>query len=370
MAVTAPPYSTSLPEATPSRWERLRTHLQRLRRWLRPPRQFRPTRAGLGFMFLSLSVGFAALNTGNNLLYMVLGMMLSLIGVSGVLSELSVQRMSITRRLPLEVTAGRDAFISLVVANHKRILPSVGIWLEDAGVAGLDVDPCFVVYVAPSGEAVHRCRYRFARRGLHELPRVEVSTTYPFGLFRRSYQFHQLDQVLVFPPIEPVAPRRNAHEAREGDIATRRRGDGEEFYGLRIYAPGDDPRRIHWKHSARRSRLLLRENTALQRERVVVAMEISHPLPEEEAYEDALLRVVSYSAHYLEKGYSVAVDIPGGATPFESGVVQLRRILRLIALAPRAGEAAELPASSVAWPRVGRVLVRVTGQLVQVEETT
>ena len=59
----------------------------RARRWLRPPRTLRPTRAGWSFFALCFGVGFAALNTGNNLLYLVMALMLAFLVLSGVLSE-------------------------------------------------------------------------------------------------------------------------------------------------------------------------------------------------------------------------------------------------------------------------------------------
>ena len=58
----------------------------RLRRRLRPPRRLRFTREGRIIVLLSVGVGFAAINTGNNLLYLLLGWALSFIIASGVLS--------------------------------------------------------------------------------------------------------------------------------------------------------------------------------------------------------------------------------------------------------------------------------------------
>jgi hypothetical protein len=61
--------------------------VETLRRWLRPPRTLRPTRAGWSFFAITFGVGFDALNTGNNLLYLVLSLMLAFLVLSGALSE-------------------------------------------------------------------------------------------------------------------------------------------------------------------------------------------------------------------------------------------------------------------------------------------
>ncbi len=58
------------------------TFLDRIRTWWRPPRRLQFTREGKYFVGITIGVGFAAINTGNNLLYLLLGMMLSLIIVA------------------------------------------------------------------------------------------------------------------------------------------------------------------------------------------------------------------------------------------------------------------------------------------------
>ena len=70
------------------------------------PRGLTFTRDGKVFVLISLGVGFAAVNTGNNLLFLVLGMMLGMIIVSGILSEITLRNVTVTRRIPGRVEAG------------------------------------------------------------------------------------------------------------------------------------------------------------------------------------------------------------------------------------------------------------------------
>src|SRR5882672_7989875 len=87
--------------------EEPKTRWQRLLRRLRPLRKLKFTREGKYFLGITLGVGFAAINTGNNLLYLLLGMLLSLIILSGVMSELSLRDLTVVRRLPTRAQVGR-----------------------------------------------------------------------------------------------------------------------------------------------------------------------------------------------------------------------------------------------------------------------
>ena len=92
--------------------------MRHLERWLRPPRTLRPTRAGWIFFALTLGVGFAALNTGNNLMYMVLSLLLSFLVLSGVLSESALRGIQVRRLLPAELVAEREAIVGVEVSNR------------------------------------------------------------------------------------------------------------------------------------------------------------------------------------------------------------------------------------------------------------
>ena len=83
--------------------EQLSEMRARVRRWMEPPRKLRPTRAGWVFFLLLFGVGFAALNTGNNLLYLVLSFLLAFLTLSGVLSESALRGIEVRRRLPGEL---------------------------------------------------------------------------------------------------------------------------------------------------------------------------------------------------------------------------------------------------------------------------
>ena len=105
-ATTKATTTAATPNQQPSRWQRFR------RAWT-SPRKLKFTREGKYYLGITLGVGFAAINTGNNLLYLLLGMLLSLMLVSGVMSDLSLRRLTVTRRL------------AWLTPREKSISPSV-----------------------------------------------------------------------------------------------------------------------------------------------------------------------------------------------------------------------------------------------------
>ena len=78
----------------------------RVSRRRRANRKFRLTREGRAFLLVTVGVGFAAVNTANNLLYLLLGLLLSLLLVSGVLSDLALWKLRVQRRIPQRLFAG------------------------------------------------------------------------------------------------------------------------------------------------------------------------------------------------------------------------------------------------------------------------
>src|SRR5262245_37791735 len=132
--------------------------LARLRRALRPPRRLRVTREGKYFLAITLGIGFAAINTGNNLLYLLLGWMLSVIVASGILSEQTLRGLKVSRLPPGRLFAGRPFLMGISLKNEKGRLPSFSIEVEDL-MNGKALDKkCYFLKV-PSGR-VQTTSYR------------------------------------------------------------------------------------------------------------------------------------------------------------------------------------------------------------------
>ena len=85
------------------------------------------TKAGVVYVLVTLVIGIAALNTGNNLLYIVVAAMLAAILVSGVVSALVLRGLELQVRLPEHVFAGRPVVGRIALRNSRRFLPSFSI---------------------------------------------------------------------------------------------------------------------------------------------------------------------------------------------------------------------------------------------------
>jgi hypothetical protein len=104
--------------------------LRLARRVLQPRRTIWPTRDGWWSLFVVIGLGVAAINTGNNLLYLLVSLLLGLIIVSGMLSEFAMRGIELTALEPEEVYAGRPTVFGARVANRKRWLTSYSITLD------------------------------------------------------------------------------------------------------------------------------------------------------------------------------------------------------------------------------------------------
>lgn len=317
------------PPATPGFWARVR-------RFLRPPRRLRFTREGRYFFFISLGIGFAAVNTGNNLLYLLLGMTLSLIVASGVLSEMTLRRLEVRRQLPSDLYAERPFLVGIELANRKRRIPSFSIEIEDLAQGKLLEKKCYFLKVPPGRSQHTSYRYAFAARGLHRFDSLRLSTKFPFALFRKSREVPLPAEVVVYPALVDVSDLTVGWRARRGDATSGRTGRGEDFYAVREFRPGDDSREIHWKSSAKVGRLMLREREDSVSRRVTLYLDNRMPDPEtpeaRAQVERAVSRAASLAKHYAERGFRVRLVTRTDRVAEGLGRSHLRHLLRTLAL--------------------------------------
>src|ERR1700726_4773425 len=217
-----------------------------LARWLswwrlrmRPPRRLKFTREGKYYLGITLGVGFAAINTGNNLLYLLLGMLLSLIVVSGVMSDLSLRALTVVRRLPLRAQVGRAHLVEIEVYNHKSRVPSYAIEVEDLR-AGQPADKrCFFLKISPKSAQVAAYRRTPTRRGRDVHVGFRIATRFPFGLFEKSREVPAEGELIIYPAVDPVHLPPSGPGRLAGQDSSLGRGHGEDFLGLRALREGE-----------------------------------------------------------------------------------------------------------------------------------
>ena len=231
----------------------------RLRLWLRPPRRLRFTRGAWLLTFAIIALGFATLNTGNNLLYLVLGGLLGLIMLSGWLSEQVIRGVRITRRLPRAVTAGETTRLAYDVSNVKQRFPSIALELIERRIGA----SAFLPIAWPQQSALARGAYRAERRGVYQLNEITIRTSFPFGLFIKERDIESTAALVVWPRTdrEVREPHSGGERMRKlGLTSDSLAGAGRgEYRTLRPYQPGDDPRDVHWRSTARTGQAVVRE---------------------------------------------------------------------------------------------------------------
>ncbi len=303
---------------------------------IRPPRRRKFTREGKFFVGITLGVGFAAINTANNLLYLLLGMLLALIVVSGVMSELSLRDLTVVRRLPLRAQVGRAHLVEIEVFNHKERVPSYAIEVEDLR-SGQPADKrCFFLKISPHSAQVAAYRRTPARRGRDAHVGFRIATRFPFGLFEKSREVRAAGELVIYPAIDvlhlPPAPVGHA----PGSELTSSRGHGDEFLGLKTMRTGDDPRDVHWRKSAAAGQLLLRERARESRPDVVLTLDAIRPAAAgddwEAGFERRVREVASRAVAHLKRGDRVSVLATGVGSVRADRTVGADPLLRYLAL--------------------------------------
>jgi uncharacterized protein (DUF58 family) len=330
----------------------LRRWLATWRGFLRPPRRLKFTREGKFFVGITLGVGFAAINTANNLLYLLLGMLLALIVVSGIMSELSLRDLSVVRRLPLRAQVGRAHLVEIEVFNHKSRVPSYAIEVEDLR-AGQPADKrCFFLKISPKSAQVAAYRRTPTRRGRDLHVGFRIATRFPFGLFEKSREVPAEGELVIYPAVDPVQlPPAPGGRSPGADLIVGR-GHGEEFLGLKLMRDGEDPRDVHWRKTAAVGHLVMRERARESRPDVTLTLDVFRPDGAGDewtaAFERRIRDVASRAVAHLKRGDRVTVVTTAGGAARGNRTVGADPLLRYLALVepvahvePRAAEVAQ-----------------------------
>lgn len=309
------------------------------------------TREGRYLVAITLGIGFAAINTGNNLLFLVLGMLLSLIVVSGVLSEHALRALEVTRDLPRQVHAGRPFLTGIRLHNRKRRLPSFSIQVEDIVEGRPIAKKCYFLKVPAGASQQTSYRTELARRGAYTYEGLRISTRFPFSFFLKARQISLPGTLVVLPRVLPVAELPVSARALVGELVQLRRGQGREFHGLRVMRPEDDARDVHWKRSAREGRLILREYARQASRRILV--HLNDRVPETLDLQDPSVAgaldeccdlAASLLVHLTRAGYAVELgttDRVISVDPDGRGLPEALHHLALVPFTVRAGGATQ-----------------------------
>ncbi len=306
------------------------------RRRLRPPRRLKFTREGKFFVGITLGVGFAAINTANNLLYLLLGMLLALIVVSGIMSELSLRDLTVVRRLPLRAQVGRAHLVEIEVYNHKVHIPSYAIEVEDLRFGQPADKRCFFLKISPQSAQVAAYRRTPIHRGRDAHVGFRIATRFPFGLFEKSREVLADGELIIYPAVDLVQLAPASGGRSPGSDSVVGRGHGEEFFGLKLMRPGEDPRDIHWRKTAAVGQMVMRERARETRPDVTLTLDAVRPFSAGDewlaAFERAIRDVASRAVAHLKRGDRVSVVTTTGGIARGDRTFGADPLLRYLAL--------------------------------------
>ena len=334
------------------------------------------TNAGWIFCTFVLLVATASLNTGNNLMYLVLAVLLATLIVSGLASRVSLSDVGVTLRFPDHIFAGEPTQLEVTLTNQKRWLPSFSLavattdrrkpqrrWqrqpvVEEKRQPGRAAsrmlgELAYFAIVPGKSHAHTRITRSFEQRGLYPVRGFTIGTRFPFGFVERRRHIEATGEIVVYPNPQPLDDFYHLLPITQGQMESLFKGSGSDLYAIRQYLRADHPRHIDWKATAKTARLMVREFTRDDDWRITVALD-APDAPEtggDDAgfaakYERAITLAASLITHFITEGAEVRLVVGHDDLGFGSDNDHRYVMLRQLALLPHI-VAGQLSPSSV-----------------------
>jgi uncharacterized protein (DUF58 family) len=315
---------------------------------------FEPTSGGGVFIVIIIVVGFAAWNTGNNLLFLVFSLLCSTLFVGWMAARASLRDLTVSARFPDHIFAGEAAPVIVTLRNTKRLFPSFSILVEARGPKTDAGDSkrrkrylkrllAYFSYVPHRASAEQRVEQLFPTRGHVLIDGFELSTRFPFGFFRRRRRLRARDvDIVVYPKPEVISDELHLLPMYAGRLPSNRRGAGHDLFSLRDYQPRDDLRHIDWKATARSRRLTVREFTSEDERRITIVLDTRLPRESDDdlnaRFEEGVVQTASLLKHFIDERAEIRLVLGEDVGAFGSGLEHLYRCLRRLALVMPLGD--------------------------------
>ncbi len=320
---------------------------------VRDAMDYEVTRAGLVYIAITVVIGIAAINTGNNLLYIVVAALLSAILVSGVASALVLRHLELDVHLPEHVFAGRPMLARLLLQNVSGWLPSFSIrvvpskrkatkrWRWEAYTLGwprnrppesqwlrvpdrrlrrvlenpdkpILQQTVYFPFLAAGQELRADLEMNFPARGRYREKDFGLATRFPFAFLTKTRRIALAREVIVYPAVEPPQEFLEVLPMVTGEFAAFVRGRGYDLYRIREYLPEDSARHVDWKATARTGALKVREFSREDERKLRIVFD--NPLPgvlDTARYERAVHLAASLGWHFHHEDVEISYVAPG-----------------------------------------------------------
>jgi uncharacterized protein (DUF58 family) len=279
-----------------------------------------PTRAGLGFGVLALVMLLAGLNYANSLALLLTFLLVATMLVGMHDCHATLRSLRILEVRTGECFARAPAALQLQLENAAP-LPRLALQLE----CGNEAVPPFAL--APASQRAVHCHFTPAQRGRERLPRVQLSSSAPLGLFRAWTWLHLETEVLVYP--RPAGTRALPHGAAVHVGLDQSGSSGEEEWsGLRPYQPADGLKRVAWKLVARGGPFLVAQYQGASGP----SRQLDFAALADLDTEARLSQLCAWVLECDQSGAPYGLRLPGREIPLGAGPAQRRASLEALAL--------------------------------------
>ncbi len=350
-------------------------------RRVRDALNYEVTREGTIYMVLALVIGIAALNTGNNLVFIVVSAMLAAVVVSGVASALVLLGLELEVVVPEHLFAGSIAMARLVLRNKNRLVPAFSVsvvppkqkkpkkhvtvhrssfrfppksepgkeWFlwPDLSVRWTTDIPApedllrgtvYFPFVPGRQSAQAEVELSFAKRGSYAQSGFGLQTRFPFSFLLKTRTIAMKREVVVYPSVEATDEYFEMLPMITGEFESYVRGRGYDLYRIRDYGAEDSARHVDWKATARTGDLKVREFTREDERKLRIVFD--NPEPSRiapESYERGVQLAASLAWHFSSEMTEMSFAAPG-----YSGSNDIYEFLRYTALVKPAKAASVL----------------------------
>lgn len=306
------------------------------------------TREGALYLLLVVAIIIAALNTGNNLLFIILACLLAGIVASGILSRIVLSDVELEVALPEHVFAGQPVESKVTLRNQKRLFPSFSL-IVSAASAGVPRDsrrpapstpeildrPVYFPFLPRRSSVTERVAMTFPRRGRYTQDAFRLSTKFPFGLLRKSREMPAGQEIVVLPSVQPANEFYEILPRLAGETESFVQGRGHDLYAIRDYQATDIARHVDWKATAKAGQLKVREYTREEERRVTLVFDARLPETSPAAlarFEKAVGLAASLAWHFCETALPMQFVTQGLEPGLEPARAALYPILETLAL--------------------------------------
>ncbi len=316
--------------------------------WLSYQIDYKLTREGVVYIVGIFVVALAALNTGNNLLFMVLACLLDGMLISGMLSRVVLGGVDVRLELPEHIFAQRTILAIAELHNTKQWAPSFSVSLvsedvpKDKKVAPANpatriLDrPVYFPHIPHRQTVRQNVELTFPRRGVYRQDALGLRTKFPFGFLQKTRRLNSAIEAIVYPRIQPTEEFYEVLPLVSGELESYQRGRGNDLYAIRDYQFNDSARHVDWKASARTGALQVKEFAREDERRVMLVFDPyigpqGTDAQAAERFERAVTLCAGLAWHFYEINSVMEFRSAGFATPRISAGEIIYDILRYLA---------------------------------------